>query len=79
LLVLEAVMMFLTGEMMAVDHFRKGLAYFQNDHRAVWSIQSPDRADFYFDYEQKEVVLKARTGPGAPMEVHRSFADFDCK
>ena len=78
LLVLEAVMMFLNGETMAIDHYRKGLVHFQEDHRPIWSIPSSDRADFFFDFERKEVVLKA-LGTGDPLEVRRSFADFKCQ
>jgi hypothetical protein len=78
LLILEAVMMFLSGETMAIDHYRKGLEHFQKDHRPIWSIPSSDSADFFFDFERKEVVLKA-LGTGDPLEVRRSFADFKCQ
>jgi hypothetical protein len=79
LLVLAAVMMFLDGESMAVDHYRKGLGHFQNDHSAIFTIPSSGRADFFFDYERREVVLKTRLGVGDPLDVRRSFADFECK
>jgi len=79
LLVLAAVMMFLDGELMAVDHYRKGLGHFQNDHSAIFTIPSSGRADFFFDYERREVVLKTRLGGGDPLDVRRSFADFECK
>jgi hypothetical protein len=49
LLVLEAVMMFLNGETMAIDHYRKGLEHFQKDQRPIWSIPSSDGAEFFFD------------------------------
>jgi hypothetical protein len=75
LLFLAAVMIFLVGEVLTVDHYRKGLEHFHNDHSAAFSIPSSDRADFFFDYEHREVVL--RTGLGA--EVRRSFADLGCK
>jgi hypothetical protein len=78
LLILEALMMFLNGETMAIDHYRKGLVHFQEEHRPIWSIPSSDRADFFFDFERKEVVLKA-LGTGDPLEVRRSFADFKCQ
>jgi len=42
------------------------------------AIPSSDSADFFFDFERKEVVLKA-LGTGDPLEVRRSFADFKCQ
>ena len=71
--------MFLTGEWLTVDHYRKGLEHFQNDHSAIFTIPSSGQADFFFDYERREVVLKTRLGGGAPLDVRRSFADFECK
>jgi hypothetical protein len=79
LLVLTAVMMFLDGELMAVDHYRKGLGHFQNDHSAIFTIPSSGRADFFFDYEYREVVLKTRLGADNPLDVRRSLSDFECK
>jgi hypothetical protein len=79
LLPLTVVMMFFDGEMMAVDHYRKGLAHFQNERRAIWSIPSSDRVDFFFDYAQREVVLKAIAGSDGPLEVRRSLAGFACE
>jgi hypothetical protein len=79
LLVLGAVFMFLAGEWLAVDHYRKGLGHFQKDHSAIFTIPSSGQADFFFDYERREVVLKTRPHDGDPLEVRRSFADFECK
>jgi hypothetical protein len=79
LLVLGAVLMFLTGEWLTVDHYRKGLEHFQNDHSAIFTIPSSGQADFFFDYERREVVLKTRPGEGDPLDVRRSLADFECK
>jgi hypothetical protein len=79
LLILAAIMMFLDGELMAIDHYRKGLGHFQNDHSAIFTIPSSGRADFFFDYERREVVLKTRLGVVDPLDVRRSFADFECK
>jgi hypothetical protein len=74
LLVLEAVMIFLIGEWMAVGEYRKGLTRFQNENRAEWSISASGGADFYFDYARQEIVLRTRTLAGDPVEVRRPFA-----
>ena len=79
LLVLGAGLMFLAGEGLAVDHYRKGLGHFQNDRSAIFTIPSSGQADFFFDYERREVVLKTRPHDGEPLDVRRSFADFECK
>jgi len=79
LLVLGAGLMFLAGEGLAVDHYRKGLGHFQNDRSAIFSIPSSGQAHFFFDYERREVVLKTRPHDGEPLDVRRSFEDFECK
>jgi len=61
--------MFLIGEWMAIDNYRKGLAHFQNEHRAYWSISTSGGTDFYFDYGQREIVLRTRTLTGDPLEI----------
>lgn len=79
LLVLEAGMMLLIGELLAVDDYRKGLEHFQKETRADWSISAFGSSDFYIDFARNEVVLKAHAGAGTPLEIRRSFADFVCK
>jgi hypothetical protein len=71
--------MFLIGELLAVDQYRKGLGHFQNDHSAIFPIPSSGQPDFFFDYERREVVLKTRPPDGDALDVRRSFADFECK
>jgi hypothetical protein len=78
LFVLEAVMMFLDGQGMAIDHYRKGLVHFQKDHQAIFSIPSSSRANFFFDYGRKEVVLMTRDASD-PVEIRRSLAHFKCQ
>jgi len=79
LLLLEAGILFGIGEWMAVGHYAKGLAHFQTEKRAGWSISTTDRTDFYIDYARQEVVLVSRTLAGDPLDVRRSLADFVCK
>jgi hypothetical protein len=50
LLTLEAGMMFAIGEVLAIDHYRKGLAHFHKERQAEWSIASGGGADFHIDY-----------------------------
>jgi hypothetical protein len=79
LLVLEAVMTFMIGEWMAIDHYRKGLGHFQREHQAEWSIAAlGGGSDFHFDYARQEIVLRSRSVRGEPIEIRRSFAGF-CK
>jgi hypothetical protein len=75
-LVLEACLIFLVGELMAVDHYRKGLAHFQNEASAHWSISTAGATDFYFDYTRQEIVLRTRSIGGAPLDIRRSFGQF---
>ena len=58
LLLATVTMMFLMGETMALDHFRKGLAHFQKDRVPIFSITETSHADFVFDYARHAVVLK---------------------
>ena len=74
LLVLEAAIMFGIGEWMAVGHYGKGLTQFEKEKRGYWSISTTDRSDFYVDYARQEVVLRAHTFAGAPLEISRSIA-----
>jgi hypothetical protein len=76
LLIVEAGFMFLIGELLAVDHYRKGLAHFENENRAEWSISTSSGADFHFDYAQKETVLKTHVSGADPVEIRRSFGGF---
>ena len=79
LLALEAVMMFMIGEWMATDHYRKGLAYFQA-HQAEWSIAAAaGGGDFHIDYARQEIVLRTRSFTGEPVEIRRSLAGSVCK
>jgi hypothetical protein len=80
LLVLEAVVMFMIGEWMAIDHYRKGLGIFQREHRAEWSIAAAaGDIDFHIDYTRQEIVLRTRTLAGEPVEISRSLAGLACK
>jgi hypothetical protein len=80
LLALEAVMMFMIGEWMAIDGYRKGLAHFQTEHHAEWSIAAlGGGTDFRVDYARQEIVLRTRTLAGSPVEIRRSLAGFVCK
>jgi hypothetical protein len=79
-LVLEAVMMLMIGEWMAIDNYRKGLAHFQNEHQAEWNIAGlGGGTDFHVDYARQEIVLRTRTVGGSPVEIRRSLAGFACK
>jgi hypothetical protein len=74
LLALEAGIIFLIGEWMAMGEYRKGLTRFQNENRAEWSISaSGGGAEFYFDYARQETVLRTHTIAGDPVEVRRPF------
>jgi hypothetical protein len=73
LLVLEAGIIFLIGEWMAVGEYRKGLARFQKENRAEWPIAAGGSADFYFDYARSEIVLRTHTLAGDPVEARRPF------
>jgi hypothetical protein len=74
LLVLEAAIIFLVGEWMAVGEYGKGLTLFQKENRAEWPIAAGGGADFYFDYARNEIVLRTHTLAGDPVEVRRPFA-----
>jgi len=74
LLVLEAGIIFLIGEWMAVAEYGKGLARFQKENRAEWPIAAGGSADFYFNYARNEIVLRTHTLAGDPVEVRRPFA-----
>jgi hypothetical protein len=69
--------MFLMGGWMAVDHYRKGLAHFQNENQAHWSISNSGGADFYFDYARQEVVLNVHD-VASSFDLRRPFAGFVC-
>jgi hypothetical protein len=77
LLVFEAVLMFGVGEVLSIDHYRKGLEHFQKDRQAEWSIGGGG-ADFHIDYARQEIVLRT-DGAGGPLEIRRSLAGFSCK
>jgi hypothetical protein len=80
LLALESVMTFMIGEWMAIDSYRKGLAQFQKDRQAEWSIAAlGGGTDFHIDYARQEIVLRTRTLAGAPVEIRRSIAGFVCQ
>jgi hypothetical protein len=79
LLVLEAGMMFMTGEWLAISHFQKGLAHFHNEGRAEWAISAFSDADFHVDYARREIVLRTNAGAGGPVETRRPLAAFACK
>jgi hypothetical protein len=70
--------MFLMGELLTVDNYRKGLEHFHKENRAKWSLPS-GTSDFYIDYARNEIVLMAEGGADPPLEVRRSLVDFVCK
>jgi hypothetical protein len=76
LLCLHAVMMFLMAELFALDHYRKGLVHYRNDRWAVSSILSSDRVEFFYNFAQKEIVLK--TADSGTVLAHRPIPVFDC-
>lgn len=76
MLIIEDGFIFLIGELLAVDHYRKGLQHFANENRPEWSISTSSGADFHFDYAQKDLVLKTPVGGADPLEIRRSFAGF---
>lgn len=76
LLVLEAGIIFLIGEWMAIGGYQKGLTRFQKEGQAEWPISGSGDADFHFDYARNEIVLRTRTLAGNPVDVHRPFAGF---
>jgi hypothetical protein len=78
LLTLEAGMMFLTGEWLAVGDFQKGLAHFHNEGRAEWPLSHLGSADFHIDYARREIVLRTNAGAGGPVEIRRPLAAFAC-
>jgi hypothetical protein len=73
LLMLEAGIILLIGEWMAVAEYGKGLTRFQREHRAEWPIVAGG-ADFYFDYARNEIVLRTHTLAGDPVEARRPLA-----
>jgi hypothetical protein len=77
-LVLEAGMMFLTGEWLAVGDFQKGLGHFQKEGRAEWAISHDGAADFHVDYARREIVLRTTAGTGSPVDIRRPLAAFAC-
>jgi len=75
LLVLEAAIIFLIGEWMAIGEYRKGLTRYQSENRAEWSISAfGGGADFYFDYARREILLRTHSLAGDPVEARRPFA-----
>jgi hypothetical protein len=78
LLLLEACLMFMIGEGLAVDHYRKGLEHFRKERTAEQSI-SGGGADFHIDYARQEIVLRMNAGADAPREIRRSLAGLACK
>lgn len=78
LLALEAVMLFSTGEGMAVDAFRKALGHFEREHARIFSITDSGETQFVMDFERKEFVLSARIGD-RPFEFSRPFPSRVCK
>ena len=77
LLVLEAGIIFLIGEWMAIGEYRKGLTRFENEKRAEWPISAfGGSAEFYFDYARGVVVLRTHAPAGDPVDVHRPLAGF---
>jgi hypothetical protein len=78
LLVLEAGLMFMIGQWLAIDAYRKGLDHFRNERQAEWPISGSGGADYHFDYARQEIVLRTRTRTGEPLEIRRSFVGFAC-
>jgi hypothetical protein len=76
LLVLEAGLMFATGEWMAIGEYDKGLKRFQRENQARWTLSATDRTEFYVDYPRQEVVLHSFAGE--PIEIRRSLAGSVC-
>jgi hypothetical protein len=78
LLALEAGMMFMIGEWLAIGHFQKGLAHFQTEGQAERPISTFGAVDFRVDYARREIVLRTRAGAGDPVEIRRPLAAFAC-
>ncbi len=78
LLVLEAGMMFMTGEWLAIGDYRKGLDHFQKEGRAEWSIAGSEGV-FFIDYARQDIVLRPNGGAGTPREIRRPLPAFACK
>jgi hypothetical protein len=76
LLCFEGVTVYLSSEVLALDHYRKGLAHYQKDHQVVFTIPSSAQVDFFFDYVQREIVLKAKDSEAVLKRP--PLPDFDC-
>jgi hypothetical protein len=78
LLVSDAAVSFALGQVLTLDHFRKGLERYTQGLGQTVEIASSSRARFFIDYARKEFAL-VWPSEGNPTEYRRSFPPELCQ